>query len=108
MDGDRRASEIVSLLQPHVACAPVLGVPELHTDPQVVHRGYWVPHDHPVYGTVPVLGDAGHRCRAHPAPCPARRRASARTRWYVLESILGVDGDTIGLLLADNVLEITG
>ena len=41
---------------PHVASAAVLGVPELHTDPQVAHRGYWVPLEHPVYGAVPYSG----------------------------------------------------
>ena len=104
---DRRASEIVALLQPHVACAPVLGVPELHDDPQVVHRGYWVPQDHPVYGPVPYSGMQAILSRT-PGTVPGPAPCLGQDTWYVLESILGVDGDTIGLLLADNVLEITG
>jgi crotonobetainyl-CoA:carnitine CoA-transferase CaiB-like acyl-CoA transferase len=37
-----------------------------------------------------------------PAPC------LGQDTWLVLETMLGVDGDTIAELLADNVLEITG
>jgi benzylsuccinate CoA-transferase BbsF subunit len=104
---DRRPSEIVALLQPYVACAPVLGVPELHTDPQLVHRGYWVPQDHPVYGPVPYSGMQATLSRT-PGIVPGPAPCLGQDTWYVLESILGVDGDTIALLLAENVLEITG
>jgi crotonobetainyl-CoA:carnitine CoA-transferase CaiB-like acyl-CoA transferase len=103
----RRAAEIVSVLQPDVACAPVHGVPELHSDPQLAHRGYWVPLEHPVYGKVPYSGmQATLSCtpgtvRA-PAPCLGQHS------WEVLETVLGVDADTIANLLADNVVEITG
>jgi crotonobetainyl-CoA:carnitine CoA-transferase CaiB-like acyl-CoA transferase len=103
----RRAHDIVSMLQPHVASAAVLGVPELHTDPQIAHRGYWVPLEHPVYGAVPYSGMQASMSRTPgtvrtPAPC------LGQDTWYVLESILGVDGDTIAELLAENVAEITG
>jgi crotonobetainyl-CoA:carnitine CoA-transferase CaiB-like acyl-CoA transferase len=103
----RRGSDIVAQLQPHVACAPVLGIPELHTDPQILHRGYWVPHDHPVYGTVPYSGMQANLSRtpgtvSGPGPCLGEHT------WYVLESILGIDGDTIAALLVDEVAEITG
>jgi benzylsuccinate CoA-transferase BbsF subunit len=73
----------------------------------VAHRGYWVPLEHPVYGAVPysgmqaVLSRTPGRVRA-PAPC------LGQDTWYVLETILGVDGETIGELLADEVVEITG
>ncbi len=103
----RDAGEIVALLQPRVACAPVLGIPELHADPQMAHRGYWVPIEHPVYGPVPYSGMQATMSRTQgvvrgPAPC------LGQDTWYVLETMLGVDGDTIAALLADNVLEITG
>jgi benzylsuccinate CoA-transferase BbsF subunit len=103
----RRAGEIVAALQPAVACAPVLGVPELHTDPQIAHRGYFVPLEHPVYGLTPysalqaTLSRTPGQIRA-PAPC------LGQDTWYVLSTILGVDDDTIGELLADNIAEITG
>jgi benzylsuccinate CoA-transferase BbsF subunit len=103
----RRASDIVAMLQPHVASAPVLGVPELHTDPQLIHRGYWVPLEHPVYGKVPYSGMQATMSRTPgivPAPAPCLGQHS----WEVLETILGVDGDTIANLLAENVVEITG
>jgi benzylsuccinate CoA-transferase BbsF subunit len=103
----RRARDIVAQLQPHVACAPVLGVPELHTDPQLLHRGYWVPLDHPVYGRVPYSGMQATLSRtpgtvSGPAPCLGEHT------WHVLETILGVDSDTIAALLVDEVAEITG
>jgi crotonobetainyl-CoA:carnitine CoA-transferase CaiB-like acyl-CoA transferase len=37
-----------------------------------------------------------------PAPCLGEHT------WYVLESILGLDADTIAALLVDEVAEITG
>jgi crotonobetainyl-CoA:carnitine CoA-transferase CaiB-like acyl-CoA transferase len=103
----RSASDLVELLQPHVASAGVLGIPELHEDPQVAHRGYWVPLEHPVYGPVPHSGMQATMSRTPgtvrgPAPC------LGQDTWYVLETILGVDGDTIAELLAENVAEITG
>jgi benzylsuccinate CoA-transferase BbsF subunit len=103
----RRASDIVATLQPHVASAPVLGVPELHADPQIAHRGYWVPIEHPVYGLVPHSGMQATMSRTPgaitaPAPCLGQHS------WDVLETILGVDSDTIANLLADDVVEITG
>jgi crotonobetainyl-CoA:carnitine CoA-transferase CaiB-like acyl-CoA transferase len=103
----RRAAEIVAALQPHVACSPVLGIPELHADPQLLHRAYWVPLEHPVYGSVPYSGMQASMSRTQgivrgPAPC------LGQDTWYVLETMLGVDGDTIAQLLADNVVEITG
>jgi crotonobetainyl-CoA:carnitine CoA-transferase CaiB-like acyl-CoA transferase len=103
----RRASDVVSALQPHVASAPVLGVPELHTDPQLAHRGYWVPLEHPVYGKVPYSGMQAVMSRTpgtvrNPAPCLGQHS------WEVLETILGVDADTIANLVAEDVVEITG
>jgi crotonobetainyl-CoA:carnitine CoA-transferase CaiB-like acyl-CoA transferase len=103
----RTASEIVAVLQPRVAAAPVLGVPELHSDPQIAHRNYWVPLTHPVYGDVPYSGTAAQLSATpgsvrSPAPCLGQHS------WEVLEQILGVDPDTIALLLAEGVVEITG
>jgi crotonobetainyl-CoA:carnitine CoA-transferase CaiB-like acyl-CoA transferase len=103
----RRGRDIVAQLQPHVACAPVLGVPELHTDPQILHRGYWVPLDHPVYGRVPYSGMQATLSRT-PGTVPGPGPCVGEHTWYVLESILGVDSDTIAALLVDEVAEITG
>jgi len=105
--GSRRGRDIVAQLQPHVACAPVLGVPELHTDPQILHRGYWVPLDHPVYGRVPYSGMQAALSRT-PGTVPSPAPCLGEHTWYVLESILGLDGDTIAALLVDEVAEITG
>ena len=103
----RRADEIVAALQPAVACAPVHGVPELHTDPQIAHRGYWVPQAHPVYGTAPYSGMQANLSRTQgqvrgPAPCLGQHT------WEVLEGMFGVEPDELALLLADGVVEISG
>ena len=103
----RRASEIVARLQPRVSAAPVLHVPELHSDPQINHREFWHPLEHPVYGTVPYCGlQASFSVTPGdihtPAPCLGQHS------WEVLEDLLGVDLETIGELLADGVVEITG
>jgi benzylsuccinate CoA-transferase BbsF subunit len=105
--GSRRGRDIVAQLQPHVACAPVLGVPELHSDPQICHRGYWVPLDHPVYGQVPYSGMQSTMSRT-PGTVPGPAPCLGEHTWFVLESILGLDGDTIAALLVDEVAEITG
>ena len=103
----RRASEMVAVLQPHVSAAPVLGVPELHSDPQIAHRNFWVPLEHPVYGEVPYSGLQARLSETpgvlhSPAPCLGQHT------WEVLEDILGVAPDDIAQLLADDVVEITG
>ena len=103
----QRASAIVATLQPRVSAAAVLGIPELHSDPQINHRGYWIPLDHPVYGRVPYSGYAATMSRTpwavnSPAPCLGQHS------WEVLEGIFGYDGDEIAMLLADGVVEITG
>ena len=103
----RRGRDIAAQLQPHVACAPVLGVPELHTDPQIVHRGYWVPTEHPIQGQVPYSGMQATMSRT-PGIVPGPGPCLGEHSWYVLESILGLDGDTISSLLVDDIVEITG
>jgi crotonobetainyl-CoA:carnitine CoA-transferase CaiB-like acyl-CoA transferase len=103
----RSGRDIAARLQPHVACAPVLGVPELHTDPQILHRGYWVPTDHPVYGPVPYSGMQATLSRT-PGVVPGPGPCLGEHTWHVLESILGVDSDTIAALLVDGIAEITG
>jgi crotonobetainyl-CoA:carnitine CoA-transferase CaiB-like acyl-CoA transferase len=101
------ADEVVARLQPAVACAPVHGIPELHTDPQILHREYWVTHEHPVYGHMPYSGMQARLSRTQgritgPSPCLGQHT------WEVLEEVLGYDGDTIAELLATGVVEITG
>ena len=66
-----------------------------------------MPLDHPVYGRIPYSGmqailSATPGQLNTPAPCLGQHS------WEVLESILGVDPDRIGELLADGVVEITG
>jgi len=104
---DRRAAEVVDALQPRVACGPVASVPDLHDDDQLAHRGYWVPLEHPVYGTVPYSGMQAVLSRTpggytRPAPCLGEHS------FEVLTDLLGLDPDEVAQLLADEVVEITG
>jgi crotonobetainyl-CoA:carnitine CoA-transferase CaiB-like acyl-CoA transferase len=104
---DRSAAEVVDALQPRVACGPVASVPDLHDDPQVAHRGYWLPLEHPVYGTVPYSGMQAALSRTpggytRPAPCLGEHS------FEVLADLLGLDPDEVARLLADEVVEITG
>lgn len=103
---DFTPAEVVALLQPRVAAAPVQGVPELHADPQVAHRGYWVPLEHPVYGRTPYSG-----LQACFSVTPGRLRSPAPTlgqhTWEVLTSIAGYDEDEVAQLLAEDAVEMT-
>ena len=99
-------SAVVALLQPGVAAAPVLSIPELHTDPQIAHRDYWVPLEHPVYGLTPYSGLA-HTMSATPGSVRTPSPCLGEHSWQLLEEIAGLDPDEIASLLADDVVEIT-
>ncbi|MPY92235.1 MAG: hypothetical protein GEV08_03960 [Acidimicrobiia bacterium] len=103
----RTPAEVVAQLQPRVPAAVVQGVPELHEDPQVRHRGYWVPLDHPVYGLAPYSGlqatlSVTPGALRSPAPCLGQHS------WEVLTTIAGYDEDEVAMLLAEDVVEMTG
>lgn len=102
-----RVGEVVDRLQPHVAAAPVHSIPDLHDDPQLAHRGFWVPLEHPVQRVVPYSGMQAIASRTPgrlltPAPCLGQHT------WEVLEEVWGVDPDLIAVLLAEEIAEITG
>jgi crotonobetainyl-CoA:carnitine CoA-transferase CaiB-like acyl-CoA transferase len=103
----RTAADVVGALQPRVACGPVATVPDLHADPQVRHRGYWIDLDHPVYGPTPYSGMQAILSRTpggwvSPAPCLGEHS------FEVLTEFGGIDPDDVARLLADDVVEITG
>ncbi len=98
-------SQVTARLQPRVAVAPVQGVPELHEDPQLAHRGYWVPLDHPSYGRTPYSGlQALLSCTPGRLTGPAPRLGEHT--WQVLTTIAGYGDDEVAALLADGVVEL--
>jgi formyl-CoA transferase len=98
---------VFARLQPAVAAAPVLSIPELHADPQIRHRGYWHPLEHPVYRSVPYSGLAHTLSRT-----PGSIRRSAPCLGEHSEQIpgefAGLDPDDIAALVAAEIVEITG
>ena len=100
------AEELVELLQPAVAAAPVHNQSDLYTDPQIMHRSYFVPLEHTYMGEVPYNGlqvdlsaTPGQLSKA--APC------AGEDSWQVLTELLGMSEEEVTQLLIDEVIEIT-
>ncbi|MEA3214097.1 MAG: hypothetical protein QOJ19_253 [Acidimicrobiia bacterium] len=103
----RTAAEVVDKLQPSVPCGPVASVPDLHADPQVLHRGYWIDLEHPVYGRTPYSGMQAILSKTpggwtSPSPCLGQHS------FEVLTELAGLDPDVVARLIAADVVEITG
>ena len=99
--------DVLARLRPAVPCGPVLDVPDLHTDPQIAARGYWVPLEHTVQGTVPYDGTAAHMS-VTPGALRKAGPCLGEDSFTVLVDVLGMDPDDVAMLLADGVVEITG
>lgn len=102
----RTTDEVVDILQPGVAAAPVHDQSALYTDPQIVHREYFVPLQHSYIGEVPYNGLQATFSRtpgrlAKAAPC------SGEDSWLVLTELLGLPDEEVTALLIDEVVEIT-
>lgn len=86
-----------------VAAAAVLTGPELAADPQLRHRGLFVPVVHPQYAAAQVEGS-----RLLLSRTPARRPTDApllgTDNMHVLEQILGYDQDRITAAVAGGAL----
>jgi crotonobetainyl-CoA:carnitine CoA-transferase CaiB-like acyl-CoA transferase len=53
----RATADWIDLLhQQHIACGPILNLQQVFTDPQVLHNGMVVEHEHPTSGTRRLLG----------------------------------------------------
>ncbi len=104
---ERDAGELFAVLQPHVSCGPVLSPHQLHEDPQIRHRGYFVPLEHQVMGTVPYDGVAAELSLTPAGPTSAGPCVGQHT-FEVLTDLIGMDPDEVARLLAEEVLEITG
>ncbi len=87
-----------------VPASTVLTMRDLHTDPQLVHRGHFVELEHPTHGKTTVEGSRFRLSRT-----PAQVRGSAptfgRDNHYVLEKILGYSEERITELVAGGALE---
>jgi crotonobetainyl-CoA:carnitine CoA-transferase CaiB-like acyl-CoA transferase len=103
----RDAHEIAAMLQPDVPAGVVQNQSELHADPQVRHRGYFVELEHTDMGRVPYDGLQAILSRTpgrlgKAAPCVGE------DTWHVLHDLLGLSEDEIGDLIATEAVEITG
>ncbi len=98
--------DVVDLLQPEVAAAPVHNQSGLYADPQIVHRGYFVPLEHTYIGDAPYNG-----LQAELSHTPGRLSKAApccgEDSWYVLTELLGKSEEEVTALLVDDVVEIT-
>jgi crotonobetainyl-CoA:carnitine CoA-transferase CaiB-like acyl-CoA transferase len=101
---DHAAEALAARLQEQgVEAAPVAGEPELLADPQLAHRGHWVPVAHPKLGTL-LLERSGFRLSASPG---GFRRAGPDLGEHgerILRDVLGLDGAEIARLKDKEVL----
>jgi crotonobetainyl-CoA:carnitine CoA-transferase CaiB-like acyl-CoA transferase len=77
---------------------------DLRRDPQLAHRGHFVPVEHPMGGTSYVEGSRFVLSRT-PATSPAGAPSYGRDNESVLRDLLGYDDDAITALVADGALE---
>lgn len=103
----RDQRELFDVLQPAVPAGMVHDQTGLHEDPQVVHRGYYVPLEHTEMGRVDYDGLQARLSRtpgrlSKAAPCVGE------DSYAVLQDILGMNEDEIADLLAAEAVEITG
>lgn len=99
------AEELAARLQPRVAAGAVTPPGALHEDPQFVHRGYFVPLEHPVMGVQRYNGMQAWLSRT-----PGRPRKAApcvgEDTLFVLEELLGCDEAEVGQYLVSGAIEI--
>ncbi len=99
-------AELFYRLQPEVPAGMVHDQTGLHEDPQIAYRGYFVPLEHTVMGTVPYDG-----LQAKLSKTPGRLTKAApcvgEDTYAVLQDILGMDADEIADLIATEAVEIT-
>ncbi|MEZ5263184.1 MAG: CoA transferase [Acidimicrobiales bacterium] len=97
--------ELVERLQPRVAAGSVTPPDGLHDDPQFRHLSYFVPLEHPVMGVQRYNGMQARLTRT-----PGRPRKAApcvgEDTLFVLEELLGCDGDEVAAYLESGALQI--
>jgi len=101
----RGRQEAAALLQAHgVAAYAVQNSTDCVADPQLLHRGHFVPVTHPTHGTVLLEGSRFHLSRT-PATPPAIAPTFGADNEMVLREILGYDEDRVTALVAAGVLK---
>lgn len=100
---DRHAA--ASLLQAHgIAAYAVQNSGDCVVDPQLVHRGHFIPVTHPIHGTV-VLEGTRFRLSGTPATPPTTAPTFGADNDTVLRDILGYEEERITALVAAGVLQ---
>jgi benzylsuccinate CoA-transferase BbsF subunit len=99
------ARELMERLQSAgVPAGAVLDQEQLYADPQLNHRGHFVPIEHPVWGDYPAEVFGAHMSETPPA---IQRRAPllAEHNEYVLREVLGYSEEEFNRLVAEGGVE---
>ena len=101
--GEQTKYEVMAVLgAAGVPCSACLDTRELHEDPHLLERGFVHQVDHPVHGTVPLLGFAP---RLSASEVPLRRAPLLGEHSdEVLSQELGLDAQALARLRADGVV----
>jgi benzylsuccinate CoA-transferase BbsF subunit len=101
----RTATAVAETLQAAgVEAAPVEDFGDLHTDPQLAHRGHFQPVEHAVLGRHPVETHALRFSAMEPRMRKAAPRLGEHTE-HVLRDLLGMPADEYANLSSSGVLE---
>ena len=87
-----------------VPATAVRSMGEMYSDPQLQHRGHFIPLTHPKYETTTVEGSRFRLSRT-PANITGSASTIGRDNQYVLETLLGYSEEQITELVAAGVLE---
>ncbi|MCZ7526241.1 MAG: CoA transferase [Acidimicrobiia bacterium] len=101
----RRREEVAETLQAAgIEAVPVADFGDLHDDPQLAHRGHFVPLTHPVMG--PRLYERnGFRPSSAPSGYDRTGPTLGQDNDWVLSGLLGLDRDEIDRLAAGGALD---
>jgi benzylsuccinate CoA-transferase BbsF subunit len=92
-------------LQEHdIAASVVQRLYDLYDDPQLQHRGHFVPREHPLHGTITVENSRFILSRT-PAWIGRTAPTLGRDNHEVLGTILGYSAERIAALEAQGVLQ---
>jgi benzylsuccinate CoA-transferase BbsF subunit len=101
----REALDLETILQEHdVAASVVQRLYDLYDDPQLRHRGHFVPREHPIHGTITVENSRFTLSRT-PARIGRAAPTLGRDNHEVLGALLGYSAERIADLEARGVLQ---
>jgi benzylsuccinate CoA-transferase BbsF subunit len=100
----REALDLETILQEHdIAASVVQRLYDLYDDPQLRHRGHFVPREHPIHGAITVENSRFTLSRT-PAWIGRAAPTLGRDNHEVLGAILGYSAERIAALEAQGVL----